>query len=74
MFWEITSFLLLFGATFFAPVASLDEGISTSLRAEQPAATAPAPGANGRVGTNPVRIYAPGSRPKCNLSVQCQTQ
>ena len=66
MFWEITSFLLLFGATLFAPAAPLVEGISAPLRAEQAAVTAPAQDANERAGVRRIQTYGPGSRPKCN--------
>ena len=66
MFWEITSFLLLFGATLFAPATPLSEEISAPLRAEQSAVTAPARDANEGVGARRIQTYGPGSRPKCN--------
>lgn len=74
MFWEITSFLLLFGATFFAPATPLGEGISAPLHAEQPAITARARDANEGIGARRVQIYGPSTRPRCNRNVACMTE
>jgi hypothetical protein len=71
MFWDITSFLLLWGAALFSPATPLGEGITAPPRNESPVVTAPAQGGVELPGGRPVVINPPPPRPVCNLRFRC---
>lgn len=67
MFWDITSFLLLWGAALFSPATQLGEGITAPLRNESPVLTTPAQAHVEIPGGRHVVIAGPGSRPICRI-------
>jgi hypothetical protein len=69
MFWDITSFLLLWGAAFFSPATPLGEGITAPTRNESPVVTAPE---NIEVSdTRRVELNGPGTKPVCRAGLRC---